>query len=384
MRLAPLWSVVWLAAAWPLAGIAAEDVPPEAVVGRVAFLDVDEPNRVVLDFAPEGAEPLRLWLDTGATHAVMTPLAARAAGVSVRALKDTPYRRKTRLGPDLQFYVDTLSSDTGSRTGWEYGLVGGDFLKQFVVEIDFTARAVRFLDPRRYSLVEAAPKEGEAVLALRDSPRPILNIEIAGHELPVMADTGMPWPLQLSGKAAKAIGVDVDALPAWGEIHSTRGTVQTRLYVAPDVSIGGFHFANVPVIVAPNGLYNIGGETSDSILGYDLLAQFLVRIDYQNRRMFLRRTGDRVCFWGVDYALEHETGAFLEPWPHGSRVLVVMPDSPAARRGLRAGDFVTRDDPADTPESMLRAIASGKRLNLKRTVDGVTTDVALEEDAAAP
>jgi predicted aspartyl protease len=382
MRLAPLLPAIWLATGGPLAALAADDVPPDAIVDRAAFLEVDEPNRVVLDFAPEGAEPFRLWLDTGATHAVMTPLAARAAGVSVRALKDTPYRRKTRLGRDLQFYVDTRSSDTGSRTGWEYGLVGGDFLKQYVVEIAFAARLTRFLDPRRYSLLEVQPKEGEALLVLRDSSRPILNMEVAGHELPVMVDTGMPWPIELSGKAAKAIGVDIAGLPVWGEIDTTVGPVQARLYVAPDVAIGGFHFANVPVLVSPNGSFNIGGETNDSAIGYDLLAQFLVRIDYGGRRMFLRKTGDRVCFYGVEYALEQATGVFLQPWPQGSRVVVVMPDSAAAKRGLRTGDFVARDDPAATPESMLRAIASGKRLNVKRTVDGVTTDVALQDDAA--
>jgi predicted aspartyl protease len=386
MRLAPLLPVVLLATFGSLAAIAADDVPPEAVVDRVAFLEADEPNRVYLDFAPEGSLPLRLELDTGATHAVMTPLAARAAGVSVRALKDSPYRRKTRLGRDLQFYIDTISSDTGSKTGWEYGLVGGDFLKDYVVELDFGARAARFLDPRRFSLLEAEPKVGEAILVLRDSTRPILSIDIGGHDVPVMADTGMPWPLQLSGKAAKAIGIDVDSLPVWGQVASTRGPAEMRLYEAPDVAIGGFHFANVPVLVAPKGLYNLAGETSDSIVGYDLLAQFLVRIDYQGRRMWLRRTGERVPFYGVDYRLQRSTGAFVMPLASGTQVMVVMPDSPAAKRGLRADDFLTRDDPADTPESKLRAIASGERLRVTRTVDGVSTDLdlAAAADPAKP
>jgi hypothetical protein len=49
---------------------------------------------------------LVLLLDTGASFSVFTPLAARAAGVSVRRDKSSPYRRATRLGRDLQFYVD--------------------------------------------------------------------------------------------------------------------------------------------------------------------------------------------------------------------------------------------------------------------------------------
>lgn len=60
-------------------------------------------------------------LDTGATFSVFTPLFVRSLGVTVRRTKSTPYRRATKLGRDLQFFVDTESSDTGSRTNWEYG-----------------------------------------------------------------------------------------------------------------------------------------------------------------------------------------------------------------------------------------------------------------------
>ena len=40
--------------------------------------------------------------------------------------------------------------------------------------------------------------------------------------------------------------------------------------------------------VAPQGFYN-QGFPGDSLIGYDLLAQFLVRIDYPRRRLWLRR-----------------------------------------------------------------------------------------------
>jgi len=129
----------------------AGEPPPEAVLADLPFLDFPEPHRVVVDLAPEGnARALRFLLDTGASHNVATPRAAAEFGIRVRRYKRDPYRRKTALGRDVQIHVDTRSSDTASRTGWEYALLGGDFLGQYVLELDFRGRRVRFLDPKRY------------------------------------------------------------------------------------------------------------------------------------------------------------------------------------------------------------------------------------------
>lgn len=383
MRTTILLSVLVLTLAGPSAAPADVDVPPEAVVGTLPFLDVAEMNRIYLDVASKGAGPFPLMLDTGATVAILSPLAARDAGVSVRKAKKTAYRRKTRLGRDLQFFVDTRTSDTGSKTGREYGVLGGDFLKHYVLEIDFASRAVRFLDPRRYSLLEVEPAPEQALLVLRDSPRPITTIAVGDRELPVLVDTGLMWPVLLSGKAARAAGIDVDALPPFPTMGTVLGNVELRLYHAPDVAIGGFHFADVPVLVAPGGLFGLGSEANDSVIGYDLLSRFLVRVDYAGRRMLLRRRSEQVVFSNIDYALTRSAGVFLESWPNGQRVIVVVPDSPAARCGLRAGDFIDGTSTPESAEAALRAIANGKPIGVKRQQGAQFVDVALEPSPSA-
>ncbi len=173
-----------LVIAFSLASLASagSEVPPDAVVAELPFLAVEEANRIYVDLAPEGSDPFRLMLGTGASFSRLTPLAARAAGVSVRATKDTPYRRATRLGRDVQFHIDTSSSDTGSKTGWEYGFLGVNFLENYVVELDFTKRTVRFLDPDRYAIPEKAESVDEVVLPMKLSSRqPILEVRIDGH-----------------------------------------------------------------------------------------------------------------------------------------------------------------------------------------------------------
>jgi predicted aspartyl protease len=361
----------------------AGDVPEDAVVAKLPFLAVAEPNRIFVDLAPEGSPPLQLMLDTGAADSVFTPLAARRAGIPVRRNKQSPYRRETLAGRDLQFWVDTSTSDTGSKTGWEYGVLGGGFLAKYVVEFDFTTRNVRLLDPKRFSVPASAQEPEHFVGKIGASTRPVLDIEIDGHPLRVLVDTGCPNPVVLSGKAARAAGIDVDALPEFGTAMTMMGPMPLRFFEASELKIGPFVFRNVPVEVAPKGWYGMAGETNDSVIGYDLISRFLVRIDYPEKRIWLRRESDAVSYLGVDYAMTRASGAFLSPWPGLYRVDAVLPGTPAARLGLRMGDLVEKRPGAKTPEAVLQSIRAGEALKVMREEDGVMADVHLEPQKAA-
>src|SRR5262245_16817156 len=133
-----LIALVLLCASAAQAEPAAGDVPPEAVVADLPFLQWPEMNRVALDLAPEGTRSFKLVLDTGAGDSVLSPQYAHDLGVSIRQARgDRPYERETRLGRSLQFRVDTSSSSTRARARFEYGLLGGTFLAEYVLEIDF-------------------------------------------------------------------------------------------------------------------------------------------------------------------------------------------------------------------------------------------------------
>jgi hypothetical protein len=127
------------------------DVPAEAVLADLPFLDTQERNRIYLDLAPAGsARPLRVLLDTGANVSLMTPGAAKAAGVRVR-----------------------------------------------------------FLDRERYQVPESTTAEGEAVLPITVvSNRPALRFEVNGRGLEILLDTGAPVALMLSGELARATRVE--------------------------------------------------------------------------------------------------------------------------------------------------------------------------------
>jgi hypothetical protein len=381
--------IAWLAllAASAAHGAGAPEPSPEAVVATLPFAPSREVNRVMVDLAPEGGRPFVMMLDTGASISWITPRMARELGVRVRSLKNDLYRRPTRLGRDLQFWVDTQNSDSASRTGWEYALLGGNFMDDYVVEIDFPKQTVRFLDPKRYQVPDAVDDPSERTLAVKIvASRVLVPIEINGHALEVLLDTGAPATTVLSGQAAREAGIDVDALPKFGRSGTTVGPMDTSLYEEAAFGFAGFGLGTAPVQVAPKGWYNIAGS-NDSVVGYDVLAPFVVRIDYPHKRLWLKRVhSDRIRFYGADYALAKQTGAYMSPVQSGYAVWAVTPGSAAAKLGVRPGDVVvsSESDAPPPPDEVLHRILEGKELQVARQQGELWVDTVLPEESPAP
>jgi predicted aspartyl protease len=286
-RIAPVLVAALVACASPpiLAGGAP---PPEALVAELSFLDA-EPNQVMVDLAPEGARPMPFLVDTGTLDCYVTPGSARAMGISVRSSKRSAYRRATRLGVDLDLFVDTRRGDVAARGGKELALLGGAFLSKFVVEFDFARRRVRFLDPGRYRVPESTDDPETAILPLRGSERrPVIEIEVGGVALPVVVATGSQGTLLLAGPSAARASV-VEDPEATAGLERLPGAPELRAARAARVRIGPFEERDVPLLVAPGGLPGYGG---DSIIGVDLLKRFVVRIDYARRRLWLGEAGE--------------------------------------------------------------------------------------------
>ncbi len=340
------------------------------MLANLPFLDWPEANRIALNLAPEGSRPFRLLLDTGASDSVLTPRYAKELGVSIRRERDRPYERETVLGRSLQFWVDVASSDTASRTGWEYGLLGGTFLAEYVLELDFAERHVRFIDPEKYEVPKEVSDPKEAVLPLRVvGNRLIAEVALEGKPVEVMVDTGAPITMLLSGRSAKRAGFDRPSL-ADMRAGGVLGSTESHLVEAETLALGPFSFAPAPIELAPNGFYN-QGSSSDSLLGYEVLSHFKVRIDYRRKRMWLRREDDAPLAWlGVPWSTTRRVGVLAAVGDGGVSVVGVLPDSPAAKLGLRAGDEIEfhRDKPREAElEETLAAIERGERIRVVRT-----------------
>jgi len=344
----------------------ADDVPREAVVAVVPFADAN-PNRIHLNLAPEGQKPLVWMLDTGASLSLMTPRVARKAGVAVRREKDSPYRRSTRLGRDVQFWVDVRRSDTAGQTTFQYAVLGGDFLDHYVVELDLPARRVRFLDPRKYRVPKKSDAPRTHIVPLRIiANRIAVPVTLDHTPTQVLLDTGAPTSLILSGKAAKRAGISwEDGLPM--RFGTAVGPMDTRIVDGVGVDFAGSGERPMPIEVAPRGWYNMAGDT-DSVIGLDALRGLVVRIDYRLRRMWVHRVEEREpMLYGVPWAPERAAGLTLYPRDGRYQVLSVLPTTPAAALGLTRGDELAgaAGEPFDI-EAYLRRVVAGQSVAVRR------------------
>jgi hypothetical protein len=344
-------------------------VPPEAIIADLPFLESPERNRIFVNLAPEGDRAFRLLLDTGASDSVLTPRYARDLGVTVRRVRDRPNERPTVLGRALQFWVDTESSEFASRTGWEYGLLGGTFLAEYVIDLDFAARRVRFIDADKWQVPKSVDAPNEAVLPLRVvGNRPFVNVEIEGKTVDLLLDTGAPMAMLLSGRSAKRADFAKPSLMPLA-MAGVLGPIEAYLVEADTLALGPFKFAPAPIVFAPHGAYNQGGST-DSVAGYELLAHFHARLDYRHTRIWLRReNGEPLGLFGQSYAAVRRVGLLAQVGDGGISVIGVLPDSPAAKLGLRARDEIEfhRDMPRDEElESVLGTIERGERIRALR------------------
>jgi hypothetical protein len=117
----------------------------------------------------------------------------------------------------------------------------------------------------------------------------------------------------------------------------------------------------------------------NSVIGYDLLAPFVLRLDYDNQRLWLRRvTQDPIRFGGADVALYRESGALLGAKDCRFKTWLVRPDSIAAGRGLRQGDVI---EGIVSAAAIAKALREGDELTVERTTNGVGVDTVLEAAA---
>ena len=106
-------------------------------------------------------------------------------------------------------------------------MLGGEFLKSYVLELDFADRMVRFYDPKRFEVPKEVAAADEAVMKIEMvSNRPFLvrpTHKGGRKKIHLLLDTGAPMPLLLSGSAAKKLGIDVAALPTLASIGGAVG-----------------------------------------------------------------------------------------------------------------------------------------------------------------
>jgi len=312
-------------------------LPAGAALADLPMLVVTGSPRIHFDLAAIGDPPLLVVLDTGFGTAVGGGAAIRAFG-GERVPGDQPsYRRNTLLGKPLT--VRPTNETNEQAQNYPFVRLGGAFLRDFVLELDFEAGRVRFLDPQKVELPKTAKNPNEAVfdLAVFNS-RPFVEIDINERPVRLALDTSAPVPVWLSKKGLLQSAVSTKTLPLLRrptERHSA-----LRVFETDTVRLGSVDLGVFPVIVSRDPLLDAFGGNGHAI-GIDLLSQFRVRLDIARRRLWLERQSfDPMTFAGLPYSATRRSGAYVTSFGSWFEVFGVQPNSPAERLGLQPGDRI--------------------------------------------
>jgi hypothetical protein len=362
-------------------GTPAELEPAEAVLeggaAEVPFRTVH--NLMLVDVAVNGGEPRPFILDTGASGTVVDAAAAgvkpeatvgtgtmRGAGgeveIDVVKLDSLALGDARLLGPavaaaDLAPLRDMIGTDMA-------GVLGYDFLRHFVVKVDYENSLVTFYDPATF----AAPAGVAFVPAETDTGHPIVEMAVGGHAGRFVVDLGNPGPIIFDGGYVAAhdlIGQAKAKLPAM--MKGAGGPKIIRAYAVrmEDATIGPYTLAG-PIVVLPTEeeATPLCGEGLVGNVGWDVMSRFTFYVDYPGGRLGLAPSARFDAPFDYD-----RTGLLLQYAGDHYVVEEVAASSPAAAL-LAPGDRVVGIDGRAAPEvplaewARLRCQPAGTALNL--------------------
>lgn len=233
----------------------------------------------------ESAEPLNLLLDTGAGVSVLNKKTAERLGlkrgrsVRVQGVESSVMGHWLRpvsisaAGVALPSNLLSVDLETLSRSCTQPvdGLIGADFFRGQIVQIDFDSRVIRILAPER------APTIGEQIpLELRRCGMRIpINVN-GGTSRWVRLDTGCASALQWVTSKVRQEQCGTKAAIGLAEIPIPQSETTVRM--------GAHQFQNVPTGLHEKPIFD--GEAG--LLGTALLSRFSrVTIDAKSGRLIL-------------------------------------------------------------------------------------------------
>jgi len=302
-------------------------------------------NQIFVPMQVNGSRPLWFILDTGANTAAVDETLAKKLGlmpegeaatqgvgshdVAMKFLNNVKFSL-----PGLDF-VDEKAITLDYRPNFAFqgrdtdGIFSYDFLKRFVVTIDYAHRLLSVAEPD--AATSAAPKDGEVFPLTFQHGLPYVEAEITvpgnpAEKTTFLVDVGsgdtVDWPkLGISkGKLLETVsGVGL------GD-NETRGITGLGT-----LRLGRFEFKEIPVHCCG------GNELGNHLIGGDLLKRFTVTLDFPHQRMVLAPNGDLTkpfvfdCS-GLILREERDTKLF--------RIKTSIVGTPAAEAGLKATELI--------------------------------------------
>jgi hypothetical protein len=307
----------------------------------------------------------------------------------------------------LQVPALQLSAAMMDTTGFG-GVLGGDVMRAFSVQLDYAApMATGFCVGCTSGARDDVESPGASIpfglggggtgpvglsakvesTVTLPATRVLVTVDIEGTSYPFMLDTGAS-EVTVRTSVFDALTADGRSQLQGFPITTVTGDSSASVTRAAAITVGGETVADVPIMTMPGDdlldhisheLESSGGQQIDGLLGGSFLRNFLVTIDYPDRHLHLQQYG--VQTWRDEFK---RAGIDLVQTPPGAQhwyaVGVVYPGTDAAAKGLRFGDQVWSID--GTSLDGLDPISADSLLD--GTVGTTKTLVLAASDTATP
>ena len=321
-----------------------------------------------------GSRPLSFVLDTGNRYAILDLARAREIGLTLGdeiPVQGGGANVKGRFVRDAAFSIDGLAGfsqpvalaipldDLAKRIGHDFdGILGAEFMKQFVVEIDSRSTQIRLhdRDAFRYS------GSGRSVpVRLDSSGHPILEAAItpvAGQPIPVqlVVDTGATGALDLRAPFVAAHRLPGPGVRTIRQIGGAGAGGRTSGWIGrvERLEFAGFTIPRPVTVFSDDRSGSNATNATQGKIGARILGRFKLFLDYAHDRIIFEPYG--TLKEPFDFA---SSGLRIEASPpeyRSFRVVETRPDSAATEAGLRAGDVIAAIDGRAAAELTLTQI----------------------------
>jgi aspartyl protease len=260
-------------------------------------LEIDN-NIILLQVSVNGSKPMRFIFDTGASHTVLQSQRGKELGLKPEeqvsgTATGGAISGSLTSGVSLKVAGAEVSNqqigllDFPVPPGFEFhGVIGYDFIKEFVVEIDYLKKTMNLYDPKSYNY----RGQGETLPILIAGQRiPFVQTTIIAEdgttlEARLGIDTGADRTIIFSSSfVVKNDLVKRMSQTSGGAGRGAGGEQKILVGKVKGVRLGKFLFSNPPVGLELSG----SAKEADGVIGGEIFRRFKLIIDYSRQRMIL-------------------------------------------------------------------------------------------------
>lgn len=253
-----------------------------------------------------------------------------------------------KLGRKLQFDNKTvyvlkedvfnLSRQTGSKIN---GLIGSDFFDNYVVEIDYSSKRLRFYEPENmvvpkgYGVMPMTIEKQKMYIHLS-----VLETDSARRSIKMLIDTGAELSAWFQTLTNKAITIPEKSIH--GRIGEGLSGEVTGIFArVPQICIANFCVKD-PIVAFPDSAAIseiVRTSDRDGTIGSQLLKRFNLIIDTFNKKFYFKPNSsfNKPFVYNIAGIEIAQTLAFFPQ----IEVINVWKGSPAERAGVKVGDVIT-------------------------------------------